>query len=431
MKSATILLSAIALTLAFSQPGRSADPNTLANGIDLYKHGKYANAVRVLTALVRQNQKGKSASTIYYYLGCCYYQSQQREDARKIYQTIVSQFPGSPEAPMSVAMLKQIDPSYLPAGEKENHARTVGGSSAGVGGSSAGVASTAGVDKQSSSDPMSEMLKSLNKAMGGAADEAELSKLPDQSHFNFRRGESGHMVVSAFLNNHPITCLFDTGAGAHFGLNHLRAAGIDCSKAKSAGFTHGWAGKAVPISVMDVDVRLGGMTRKCQISIEEDMHLQPLIGQEFVRGFQYEIDDGAGLVSLKKSLSSSAKQDLNSLYDLPCVVKGRDDYIPISVGGKKTEAFIDTGAFATIIHPSTLAALHIEIPPDAEITHISGVGGSLAVYKIYLDLQVGPVKKAGFPVLIGGNCGNCIGQDFMENWRIKVDRERHLLRFFH
>jgi hypothetical protein len=49
----------------------------------------------------------------------------------------------------------------------------------------------------------------------------------------------------------------------------------------------------------------------------------------------------------------------------------------------------------------------------------------------YGTVRIGPLVKENFPLLIGGQAGTAIGQDLMEGWRCRVDREHNLLRFFH
>jgi hypothetical protein len=62
---------------------------------------------------------------------------------------------------------------------------------------------------------------------------------------------------------------------------------------------------------------------------------------------------------------------------------------------------------------------------------MTGVGGNVSMRVCYYDLRLGPITRKDFRVLVGGQAGNCIGQDFMEGWRFKVDRQKNLMRFFH
>ncbi len=427
-----------------------------ADGIHLYKQGKYLPAAQAITAALKTNKNPAMTPTFYYYLGCCYYQSKQSAEATKIYRYIQTAFPHSGEARMAATMLAKLVPSPSSPGAADSAAPADPDNPSDAQVKAVVTAMAAGTATEELSPAALRVLQAATKRSGQSLATAGLSSagmkamtagqrtedegpsgensdLPDTGKFNFQRNDSGHMDVVCYINHSPVNCWFDTGAGAHFGMNHLREAGVDVSKAKPAGVTHGWAGRPVPIWRMVADVKLGNVTRKIPITIEEHMTLSPLIGQDFVEGFQYEIDDKAGIVNMRKSFSGEAdKQTVNSLYDVPCSRDGgRDDVVDMSANGRKFKAFIDTGAAFTIMHPATAAKLGIEVPADAEIMTIGGVGGGLNVRVVYLDMRVGPIHKPDFRVLIGGQAGNCVGQDFMQGWRVKIDREKNLLRFFH
>jgi predicted aspartyl protease len=269
------------------------------------------------------------------------------------------------------------------------------------------------------------------------ADEAELAKLPDDAKFYFKRGDHGHMEVTLRINNRPVPCWFDTGAAAYFGMDQLRSAGIDVSKAVPAGYARGWAGNPVPIWRMPAQVTLGNLTRTLDIDMQQgggDSHIAALIGQDFVQGYQYEIDDKGGVVNLHKTFKTAAgqtEQKVDSLYDVPCTFSRGDDVIKMEINGRTCDAFIDTGASNTIIDARTARAAHIEITDDMERATMSGVGGNFSVVVAYVNLRVGPIRREGFRVLVGGTAGTCIGQDFMSGWRFKVDRQKGMMRFFH
>ena len=263
---------------------------------------------------------------------------------------------------------------------------------------------------------------------------AEYAKLPDESQIRFTPGDHGEMFVDASVDGHPIKCHFDTGAAGFFGMNHLRQANISPPKGKPDSYTHGWAGRPVPVWKMTVDVKIGDMTRRIPISVAEDWSSLPLIGQDFVRDYQYTIDRAAGRMTLHKKTAASAiaNAPVNSLYDVPCVFENERDYVSLDVGGRKyAHVLIDTGASNTILSLAAASQLGIEIPRGAHYVMGAGVGGSLPFAIVNVDLQLGPVTRREFPVMIGGNMGCAIGQDFMSGWRFTVDRDKKLLRFFH
>lgn len=416
-------LKPLALTALLALTITAAQAATAADGIQLYKQGKYSQAAQALNAAIKANKNSAQSATHYYYLGCCYYQLNQRDAARDVYRYIRNNFPLSQEARIAGTMLAQLDAASSPATPAPSTvART-----------------TAPASHPATQAPNSDDVEAARKLLesirtsgerGKRSTAEELAKLPDTGKFHFRRGDHGHMEVTVTINGRPIPAWFDTGAGAFFGIEQLRKAGVDVSKAKDAGYTHGWAGVPVKIWSMPATVKLGDITRNLDIYMEESPTLTPLIGQDFVDGYQYEIDDKGGLVTMRKSFSGD-QQAFNSMYDVPCIIKEGNDVFQLEINGKKCEAFIDTGAAATILNANTAAKLGIQIPDDAARYTMGGVGGSFTAVEMFLDLRVGPIHRPDFRVMVGGNAGNCIGQDFMEGWRFKVDRQKNLLRFFH
>lgn len=260
-----------------------------------------------------------------------------------------------------------------------------------------------------------------------AKEDDDMAGLPDQANFYFTKEPNGHMAVDIMVNHHPVKAWFDTGADAFFYKDQLRQCGVDCNKAVAAGYTAGWAGKKVAVSQMPAEVTLGNLTRKIDITMEDSASglEKNLIGQSILRGYQYEIDDNGGRVFLKKISGSTDKID--PLYDIPCTLEEGRDIVPLTVNGKKVDVFIDTGSAFTIFDKRTADRLGIESTSTQQMV---GVGGDLTVGVGTAYIKFGPIAK-DFAVRIGGSAGSCIGQDFMQGWRFKIDRERKLLRFFH
>lgn len=448
---ASILLAAAILSLpgamasfaparvdAAPAPPGAALSDPLATGIAKYKQQKYAEAIQSLNVFLTRNAASPSASTAYYYMACCYYQAGRIEDAKRLYETVARSYPRSAEAPISNDMLTRLavataagntsrsDPSGTATAHGNATLATAGGSSV------SGRMSPVSPLKSAGATALADTTADTDETPAEKARyEAEYAALPHSSRVQFTRDEGGHMYVTVWVNNHPIKAIFDTGAHAHFGLNHLAQVGVSVPANAERSYTSGWAGKPVPIWVMDADLKLGEVKRRVPITVEENMTLPPLVGQEFLKEMRYEIDDKGGVMTLSKARSSKTDSAYSSIYDVPCLHVNGDDVIPVMIQGRKASAIIDTGAQITIFSPDTLKGLGIDIPPDAPVTSIGGVGGSLRCNIVELDLQVGPVRKQNFRTFVGGNAGNAIGQDFLQGWRYTVDQERHLMRFFH
>ena len=351
--------------LSLSAPAIGADQ--LSEGITLYKAGKLPDAVKSLSAFISSHQNSPQDSTAYYYLACCYYQSGQTAEAKRLYETIASAYPKSEEARTAQQMLARLQaPGSV--------------SSPAVGSAVPAKAAPAPSTAVSSDDNSGDTAEERRY-------EAEYAALPQSTRVVFKRDEGGHMYVTIWLNNRPIKAIFDTGAHAHFGLNHLSQVGISVPADAKTSNAYGWAGRPVPIWLMDASLKMGDMTRRVPITVEENMALAPLVGQEFLKELRYEIDDKGGVMTLSKTRTRSANQ-FNSMYDVPCMQVDGDDMITLEVEGKKTVAIIDTGAQVTILSPATLAQLGIEIDPNAQRVAIGGVGGSTTCR--VMELHRGP-----------------------------------------
>lgn len=371
-------------------------------GVEAYNRRDYKTACAYLEQAIQSAPNDVNAL---YYDALSWHQLKSWSTAKARYKTILERFPDTDAAQKAKEVLRTLDPAAV---------RASASASAGSGGSGSSLSSLPATAHRSPSSSASDDLESL----------------PDQASFYFTKTSHGHMMVDLSVNGHPVKALFDTGASAFFYKDQLKAAGVDVNGARAAGQTHGWAGVAVPVSRMPAVVKLGTLTRRINIAMEEHTTSlgENLIGQDLVSGYQYEIDDKGGRVNLRKAIESTT-QKVDSLYDVPCVLKGKRDMVDMTINGHRIEAFLDTGSTRTIVDPKTAASLGLE--PSGETMGWRGVGGDTTMGIAYTTLQLGPLRKENFAVLIGGRAGCCVGQDLMEGWRCKVDREHSLLRFFH
>lgn len=267
-----------------------------------------------------------------------------------------------------------------------------------------------------------------------ASYQKEYSSLPDKAEIKFTHGEGGHMKVSAHVNGKPITCMFDTGASGYFGMNHLNQMGIKRPQGKPDSYATGWAGRPVPIWKIKARVKIGTIERVIPVSVSESWHMDPLVGQEFVRDYQYSIDrDGGRMVLTKKTVKTSeTDRPINKLYDVPCEVENDREYVTVNLNGQDvSHVLIDTGASSTILSMEMAAGAGIEIPPNAPVYSGGGVGGSVVFRQVFVRARLGPISYESFPVMVGGHAGSAIGQNFLQGRRFTVDREKKLMRFFH
>lgn len=403
--AAVVILSACFSTAVEAAPSKPAGAKAPSKGMapdkatqELLAGLASFNAKRFTEAAdhFQKYLKGRTPdSRTTYYLALCYMQTGQTARAKQYFDYIVRNFPQSQEFALSQKALTRWGGSTAP------------GPVAGVVG---GGAADAGVS------------------------DSELARLPDTTEFRYKEGDAGHMEVTAWINNKPITCWFDTGASAFFGKNNLRELGIPLPQGPSDGVTSGWAGRQVETWHIMATVKIGNMTRTLPLTVADEWEHPPLIGQDFVKGFQYAIDNGGKRITLTKKVASTAggMSPSKSLYDVPCLVQGEREYVSMTVDGKQcSQVLIDTGASSTIISLDQANSMGLEIPDNAPVMMMGGVGGAIPFRQVALDIRLGPIFKQDFPVMVGGNAGCAIGQDFMSGWRFTVDRDARMVKFFH
>jgi predicted aspartyl protease len=445
------------LLLIFVASARCEAANTAAaaieyqQGVQLYNQKQYRRANDLFKKSI---DDGNMSGSPWLYEGNCFYALGDKVEAIKRFRFVLDIYAGTPEAKAATQYLHQIDPdnkcmekfgAASPATASAS-TDTPAASTAATNASTTASATTATFSPRTGtasptqnttnrslknrSDvkaPSAKISEDREEAIAAATRE-EMKSLPDTASFYFTKEPNGHMAVNLMVNGHPVQAYFDTGAGAFFYKDQLLADGVDCNRAVPAGYTHGWAGKPVQVYSMPAEIKLGTLTRKIHITMEaSNTGLgKNLIGQSLINGYQYEIDDKGGRVDLRKTIASTAqKQD--AMYDIPCIVTNERDIIKVEINGRPVTAFIDTGSAFTIIATEVAETLGIETTGSQRMT---GVGGELTVKVGTARIRLGPISK-DFTVRIGGSGGTCIGQDFMEGWRFKIDREHQLLRFFH
>lgn len=414
----SLAIAASFAALGMFMPQVSAQGNSYDTGVQLYKAGNYGAAANKLLEAVKFPGKEGAA---YYYLGCCYYKLNRPAEARAIYRQVVNNYPTVREAGLAAQMLQRLDPSYHPP--------------AGIGGAANGAAvgGTAGGGAASATSVNMAMSK-LSAAMSGGKGfpGEDFDSLPNEARIPFTIASNGHMQVTVYLDNRPITAWFDTGANAHFGKNHLEAAGVPLPRGEANTMTSGWAGNGVPAWRQQRKIKMGNLTRFAPVTVEENMDLAPLVGQEFIQGYQCEVDNGSHYIILRKMGAYKASgQQVSDLYDVPCVRRQMRDYVPMTINGKKLEVLVDTGAAFSIFNEDDLKSIGIRVPEDAPTGMASGVGGGFVVKHINADVRLGPIWKSGYQITVGGSAGSAVGQDILNTQRFTIDREQNLMRFFH
>jgi predicted aspartyl protease len=394
-------LALVITTAILLSPARIAcaqGASTFNAALTEYSKGNFSQSAQMFERCLASS--GANASVAYY---CALANIGNRNIARgkQLLQYVVTSFPSSAEATSAKSLLSKMGVADTP--------RSAGAANSGT------IASSANVVSRSAAND-------------------EMASLPDSAKIRFRRGDNGHMEVDAYVNGRLMPAWFDTGANGFLGKNNLVSCGVNPPSGPPTDHAQGWAGVPVPIWTMPLQVRIGDLTRTIHVAVQDNLEgIKPLFGQDFIAGYQYNIDEAGGTLNLRKNRGSSSATSttINRAYEVPCQKVGKDDYVPLSVSGKTVPVFIDTGAARTILNQADFSRLDISMPSDAPTLGMSGVGGGFTCREIELDLKLGPINRMGFKVLVGGNASSCVGQDFLEGWRFTVDHDRHVLSFFH
>ncbi|MBY0359236.1 MAG: aspartyl protease family protein [Candidatus Obscuribacterales bacterium] len=357
-----------------------ADDTAYLRGVSFYNEKNYPQALKHFVAAVKTNPNN---ATALYYAGLCYSRSNAHDQASQIFRLIVQRFPKSQEA--------KLASTYLSAA------------------------------------PASPVQTTTT-----AASAARSESLPDQVIIPFSKGLGGHLMVDGELNGRPLRMIFDTGANSCcFGQNSLDQAGVSEQASRNAGYASGVGGN-IPVKTMTASIKAGNLCRRLPILVQKNL-FAPLLGQPFYEGYDYYIDNNAGIIRFTKQGSNSKSQSFDSV-EIPYVEMGSSHiFVEADIDGCKLPVCFDTGAGGGISMSLTqLAAAGMSIPQDAVPTRVRGVAGeSLAWTFKARVVRVGAIQKAGLPVTVLQGSLPCalIGEDFFGQRTYTIDKVKKVIRF--
>lgn len=158
----------------------------------------------------------------------------------------------------------------------------------------------------------------------------------------------------------------------------------------------------------------------------------PILGQNFLRHFQYTIDDPAETVTFygdRKSLGTAPGKDVPYTSDADGAI-----FVHAKINGKECEMQLDTGAALITLADRHLSMCGINIPAESlKQKGAAGIGGSKEGYKFKIDnIQLGKVAKklVDARVLLDTRFGKpLLGQTFLQGLKYTVDPFRKVVRF--
>ncbi len=371
-------------------------------GIALIKRKRYAEAQKYFNE--RLKLVPNDATALYFKAVSLHYAG-KREAAKEAYAKVCEEHPSSQYAQLSLKHLKKMEGNT----EKDDVVRRPQSSSR-----------TAPVSPQAAS-----------------SEAAPEMSMPDQDRVYYRTsGRGNNILVDASINGRTIEMTFDTGAhGVLVGKSDLQQLGLRLPDKAPVTESSGVGGK-IKGHTMTATIALGRMSREIPITVSDDWHGRPLLGQSFFGDLEFEFDHKAHCIIFRRSEEKAEKDH----YTVPFTRNGNHLMVDVQVaGGKKTSMIVDTGAESIAFTESNLKDLGLTIPEDARRTWHHGVGGMAPGFSFSInELRLGPIVQRSPTVSVimnsetnSGPPKGLLGMDFFRSWRYTIDNKNQCLRFFH
>lgn len=399
--SVSLCLSLAAALLALL-PSFAAD--SLSSAISLYEKKDYVGAAIAF----RKLSQSADRITATYYLALCYQQMRQDAPAADLFRYICKYYPGTPEAKHAADYLKQL---------------STGGSAGGSASSSAPAAlNVSSGNAQHKGDQDSEPVLTR----------AEWEALPARVRIPIAR-EHGHLMVNAKINGKFCKVAFDTGATVS-GISLfdypdiLSQDELDKAKTVPVSRPHG----VVPVKDCIATITLQDLTRRVRFLALNEEGVS-VIGQNFFKDYNYEIDDfyvrltkapfpGSEAVASAKPSAASAAQGAahtpkTDKYSVPFETSHDVMFINIEINGVKTKACFDTGCApdGIVCHPSYFDKVKLHLDNDGNAIADRLVIGHI----IKTNVKAYPAAGLEYPLL----GPKIFGRPF------KVDQKEKVIRF--
>lgn len=369
---------------AWAQSGRS----NYEAGVRYYQQREYRRAADSFASAVRLDP---SLGEALYYLGLSYYQLGHEEKAREVYRMVIKAYQGEPIAKTATQAIAAMD----------------------------------------------------------QADRAVLASLPRETWVGYQTvGRT--LVVDGAVNGKATPMIFDTGAeSSFFTIGQLQHLGISPPTGSPTGTSLSVGqSQGVPNWTMRVDLKVGRIERhNFPILVSSIPTPYPLLGQDFCKGYQFDIDQNKRAISFKlkgelpatkvASLQRAPSMTVDSsgqyVHSVPFVREGNSVIVPVTVNGVVTPMIFDTGAEVCLF--TGIMAEKCGIHPDARrgLVPLNGIGGRVMARVGVIDsIKLGPIEKHGMAVSICDDVAAdkpLLGQDFFREWRYTIDSQAGVIRF--
>lgn len=391
-----ILGLAVFCSAFFSRPCAAADAVDFSNiestaidpGVNYYQEGialfKQQEYLKAFTYFVKAVQTQPANADAAYYLANTIHHLGHYDKARERYKFVVDHYKGTPAALQAAAVLKQMD----------------------------------------------------------SARQAEAAAMPRETWVKYeRRGNT--IFVDGSVNSKPVTFIFDTGAERCLLTPvQLRELGLPLPTGSPSGFGRGVGqAAAIPVWHMRVDLKIGRIERRNFPVMVSNVPMEhPLLGQEFFKDFEYDIDSQNRVISFKQrgaAAKTAAALTVDAtgryVFTVPFQKVGDSLIVKALVNGREVPMVFDTGASLCLFSRQDLNATGIVIDPRRGLFPVSGVGGKvMASTGIVGSIKLGPIERRNFAVAvtdISAITRPLLGQDFVGDWRYTIDNQQQAIKF--
>lgn len=402
VKKSALLLS-ILLSL-WTQAARA--DQYVEYGIQMLKQKNYKAAHKYFEQRLKLVPNDENA---HYYKGLSAHYSGDKAKARKIYQFVIDNFPGSAMAKKATACIKMMD-------DAEERARVAAEEAA----KKAEEEAAKNPGAKPPTKPPETVKSPVAKTPASTNSALPVSAAPLPSHLPFAGETRVHFdkidndtVFSAKINGKKTLVNFDPNSEKNW--------------IKRAEFPiFGLTGNGPE---WKVKVQVGPISKVLTVGLGADWEPRPKLGLPFLEDLEYEIDS-AGKTLVFRS-GAERKVNASDLYVVPFRRKGKDLIVDVTLKGRKSSMKIDTNSSEIRFTKTNFDQLDMQIPifckKEGEIY-------SFAIDELFL----GRIKLTEPFVFVtlpedggAGEPEGTFGLKCFSDWRYTVDNKNNCLRFYH
>ncbi len=367
-------------------PWARAETDFFREGVSFYKQHEYMKAFKSFVHALQLHPENSEAA---YYVAVSVHQMGHLDKAREQYQFVIDHYKGTGAAQQAATNLRQM----------------------------------------------------------AAAKSAETAALPRETWVKYDL--HGHtMFVDGYVNNKPMTFIFDTGAErCLLTTTQLKQLGLPMPTGSPTGYGGG-VGQAEPVPIwnMNINLKIGRLERhNFPVMVSNVPMEQPLLGQEFYRDFEYSIDSVARAITFKhrsletpnlvRTIAPALTVDSAGHYVFTVPFKKEGDSLIVTplINGIATPMVFDTGASLCLFSQEEARKAGIVIDGRRPPFSISGIAGkAVAAVGVAANFKLGPIERNNFAVGVSNSATvhkPLLGQDFVGNWQYTIDNQQQVIRF--